>query len=69
MSGFLGMRLQKPKTIDKIKIRAKGRRGVGMTADDEGKKIIVSKLSDPIGKVGKTVVKHEDKRTQDLWLV
>ena len=68
-SGLFGSGRLKPDTVDKIKIRTKWRKAARPTADEDGEEVIGSKFSYPIGKAGKSTVKHEDERTQDLRLV
>lgn len=61
-AGSLRVRILKPKAVDKIKVRAKWGKGIRSTANEDGEQIIGSKFIYPIGKTGKTTVKHEDKR-------
>ena len=63
------VRITKPQTADKVKVRAKRRQGVRGTANEKSKKVIALKCFGPFGKTGKFTVEHKDKGTQELGLV
>lgn len=68
-AGFLRGFGLSPEPIDQVKVRAKGRKGIGGTANEQGKQGIGLKPFDPEGKAGAMEQSHKDKGAKDLRLV
>lgn len=58
-----------PEPVHEVKIRAKGRKGSGSTANEDGKETVSREFFDPGGKASKAEHDHKDKGTDDLSLV